>query len=240
MDLLYRSIQNTCDGCEYTTTNQAIECTDENNDIVKLRARLFSPSNMTEQILNSIKSWITHTRSIEVQGIRLHLESNCSLVIESLESPIYCYQTSILTISQPVTPILNHNDSTAIITTHRLRKPNNNISLIDAIIISVAVAVFGLIFVAGVLLIIITGVYKVSKYYKTRQPTNKLSHVKTSEAETCDDCVSTIGSKQCVEETVKNLEHHSGSDRGTPSDSTSDYGDNPIIHNYCTMTMNTT
>ena len=79
-----------------------MECADENNDIVKLRARLFSPSNMTERVLNSVKSWITNTRSIEVQGIRFHLESNCSLVIESLESPFYCrYKTT--SSGQPVT-----------------------------------------------------------------------------------------------------------------------------------------
>ena len=102
MNHLHGHIQNTCNGCEYTITNQAIECADENNDIVILRTELFSPPNITmERVLDSIRSWIIHstTRSIVVEGLRIYLKRDCSLIVESFGSPFNCYQTSSSTIT---------------------------------------------------------------------------------------------------------------------------------------------
>lgn len=103
MNHLRRYIQDTCNGCEYTMINQAIECADENSDIVILRTELFSPpNNMTENALDSIRSWIhihSTTGSIVVQGLRLYLKRDCSLIVESFGSPFNCYQTSASTIT---------------------------------------------------------------------------------------------------------------------------------------------
>ena len=107
MNHLHGHVQNTCNGCEYTITNPAIECADENNDIVILRTELFSPPNMTENALDSIRSWIhihSTTGSIVVQGLRLYLKRDCSLIVESFGSPLNCYQTSAPTIISSTPP----------------------------------------------------------------------------------------------------------------------------------------
>ena len=113
---LHGHIQNICNGCEYTTSNPAIECTDENSDIVILRTELFSPPNMTENALDSIRSWIhihSTTGSIAVQGLRLelYLKRDCSLIVESFGSPFNCYQTSAPTIISS-TPLLEQHPNT--------------------------------------------------------------------------------------------------------------------------------
>ena len=105
-------IQNSCDGCEYSTTNQAMECTHENNEVVLLRAELFSPPNITEHVLNSLRSWIhIHSTggSIVVQGLRLYPERDCPLIVESFGSPSNCYQTSPAT-SSSSTQIISTGD----------------------------------------------------------------------------------------------------------------------------------
>ena len=119
---LQEHIQNTCDGCEYTTTNQVMECADKNNETVTLRAELFSLSNMTEHILESIRLWIyTHstTRSIVVQGLSLYLETDCSLTIKSFDSPLNCLQASAPTLSSSSNPPVTH---TSTVTTDQPQK----------------------------------------------------------------------------------------------------------------------
>ena len=109
-------IQNTCDRCEYTISNQAIECSQESNTVVVLRAELFSPLNITECVFDSIRAWIqihSMTGSIVVQGLRLYPEKDCALVVEEFGSPLNCYQTSATTShtrstsKQPIIPIIS-------------------------------------------------------------------------------------------------------------------------------------
>ena len=97
MNNFQEHIQNTCDECEYATTNQAMECASENNEVVVLRAELFSPPNMTERVIDSIRLWIhvhSTSESIVVQALRLYPESGCSLIVESFASPLICHQIS--------------------------------------------------------------------------------------------------------------------------------------------------
>ena len=105
MNNFQEHIQNTCDECEYATTNQAMECASENNEVVVLRAELFSLPNMTERVIDSIRLWIhihSTSESIVVQALRLYPESGCSLIVESFASPLICHQISTTTITSTV------------------------------------------------------------------------------------------------------------------------------------------
>ena len=102
-------IQNRCDRCEYTITNLAMECAQENSEMVVLRAKLFSPLNMTERVFDSIREWIqihSVTGSIVVQGLRVYPERDCALIIDEFGPPLNCYHASISTSSSAVTEAL--------------------------------------------------------------------------------------------------------------------------------------
>jgi hypothetical protein len=75
-----------------------MECAKENNEVVVLRAELFSPlnNNMSQYILDSIREWI-QIHSIVVQGLRLYPVRDCALTVEALTSPLNCYPTSTTT-----------------------------------------------------------------------------------------------------------------------------------------------
>ena len=92
-------IQNRCDGCEYVIINLAMECAQENSEVVALRAKLFSPLNMTERVFDSIRKWIQVTGSIVVRGLRVYPERDCALIIDEFWSPLNCDHTSATTIS---------------------------------------------------------------------------------------------------------------------------------------------
>ena len=89
-------IQRRCDRC-YVITNLAMECAQENSEVVALRAKLFSPLNMTERVFDSIREWIqihSVTGSIVVQGLRVYPERDCALIIDEFGSPLNCDHAS--------------------------------------------------------------------------------------------------------------------------------------------------
>ena len=47
-------IQNRCDRCEYMITNLAMQCAQENSEVVALRAKLFSP--LTDKLIDKLAS----------------------------------------------------------------------------------------------------------------------------------------------------------------------------------------
>ena len=80
-------------------TNLAMECAQENSEVVALRAKLFSPLNMTERVFDSIREWIqihSVAGSIMVQGLRVYPERDCTLIIEEFGSPLNCDHTPSL------------------------------------------------------------------------------------------------------------------------------------------------
>ena len=161
-----------------------------------------------------------------VQGLRLYLERDCSLTVESFDSALnlYCYQKSESTIStsQPQNFL---NDS--MVTTNGWQRSNG---LSIGAIIGIALIPLGAIFVACVLLVIL-GIYKVPTHYQGRQTRNKVRcHVKVS-GETVCECSNR--DTHCAEEAIN--QPHPASDREIPSDN-----DNPIIFNYFTITADIT
>ena len=94
-------------------TNLAMQCAQENSEVVVLRAKLFSPLNMTKRVFDSIREWIqihSVTGSIVVQGLRVYPERDCALIIDEFGSPLNCDHISATTISTssaskpPITP----------------------------------------------------------------------------------------------------------------------------------------
>ena len=86
-------------------TNLAMQCAQENSEVVALRAKLFSPLNMTERVFDSIRKWIQVTGSIVVRGLRVYPERDCALIINEFGSPLNCDHTSATTISTSSTSI---------------------------------------------------------------------------------------------------------------------------------------
>ena len=87
---------------EYMISNLAMHCAQENSEVVALRAKLFSPLNMTERVFDSIREWIqihSVTGSIVVQGLRVYPERDCALIIDEFGSPLNCDHASATTIS---------------------------------------------------------------------------------------------------------------------------------------------
>ena len=71
-------------------TNDAVECAKDDSNVVKFRAKLFSTPNTSNEILSSIKHWITNNPSIVIKGLRLYFKTDCPLVIDSFETPLHC------------------------------------------------------------------------------------------------------------------------------------------------------
>ena len=89
VNALRENVQSQCSDCGgFVLTNEAIECSAEDSNIVKFRAKLFSAKDNTGLILNTIETWIQHTSFIVVEGLRLYFETNCPITIESFASTL--------------------------------------------------------------------------------------------------------------------------------------------------------
>ena len=86
MDLLHEN----CNRCAFVITSHAFECTKDDNDKVKFRAKLFSTPSTSNEVLNSLKVWLANNPSIIVKGLRLYFKPSCPLLISSFETPLQC------------------------------------------------------------------------------------------------------------------------------------------------------
>ena len=89
-----------------------MECFREEPNIVKLGAKLFTPSrSLSSQFLASIDAWKVRASFILVKGLRLYFETNCPLEIESFDDPLRdCYRhaaSDTMTTTQPRANITN-------------------------------------------------------------------------------------------------------------------------------------
>lgn len=101
MDKFHENVQTPCNGCEFAITDQDLRCSEQDANVVTLRAKLFSIPNLSERVLNSAEVWTAHTSSLRVQGLKLYFMTNCPIAVESIDSPLLnCYQSDATT-SQP-------------------------------------------------------------------------------------------------------------------------------------------
>ena len=160
-NLLHEHIQNTSERYEYTTTNQTMKCTDESNNVVVFRAELLSPPNMMESVLDSIRSWTSKTPSIIVQGLRLNLKNDCSLVVESFDSPLDCLQELAPTFSSSSNPPVTVTHTSTVTMDHPQERHPSTLSVIEVLVI-IGFLGCGILIVVVLLLVL----YIAYKHYK--------------------------------------------------------------------------
>jgi hypothetical protein len=147
-----------------------MECAHENNEVVVLRAELFSPlnNNMSKRVLDSIREWIhihSTTGSIVVQGLRLYPVRDCALIVEEFGSPLNCYHTSTTTSSTTRHPF-TRAISTVSADQPRERRPD------DAVTEALAIIGFlgcGFLAVIVLLLVLYVGYQRYKKNYRRIQ-----------------------------------------------------------------------